>query len=257
MATARARKGFYLNKGHHTRIHSLGLEGGRAAFFPSHHGCSQSRAGRGALTLATQVPLCLLPSLGLYPAQGGHHFLLILLPRRGAFFFFVAFPQAILSTPSLVSSAAIPSPVASAPPFRHRPTLPVLPRPGPPPQECLAPQATPLNPGIAGSSPEAAAREGRAVEGGGVSSSVLGVDWSGRGQWVGLLAGSRAPGSPPGIPRRSRSGPGDSDLRVATLVRASCLTSGHQQKPKPGGFPTPSRVSPVPLARPLGSPAAP
>ena len=100
---------------------------------------------------------------------------------------------------------------------------------------------------------------GRAVEGGGVSSLVLGVDWPGLREGAGPLPGSRDPESSRGIPLSSfsSSGPGDCDARVATLVRAACLTSGQQRTPKLGGSPPPSRVSPVPLTRSLGSPAHP
>lgn len=181
--------------------------------------------------------------------------------QKGAFFFFVAFSQAItqLPLPSLFSSRPppaprlLPLPSGAFSPFRC----------------CQSPDplfrgASPLRPrpparGLEGSAPEAAAPEGRAVEGGGVSSLVLGVDWPGLREGAGPLPGSRDPESSRGIPLSSfsSSGPGDCDARVATLVRAACLTSGQQRTPKLGGSPTPSRVSPVPLTRPLGSPAHP
>lgn len=134
------------------------------------------------------MPLCLLPSLGPYPAQGRHHFLLIRLPRRGAFFFFVAFSQTILSTPSPVSSAAIPSPVASAPPFRHRPTLPVLPPARTPASGVLRPSGHAPQPLDSGKLPRSCRAGG---EGGGGWGRVL----LGPGR---RLAGPRAVGGAAG-----------------------------------------------------------
>ncbi|XP_057576587.1 N-acetyllactosaminide alpha-1,3-galactosyltransferase-like 1 [Hippopotamus amphibius kiboko] len=154
--TAGARTGFYWRTPRPTRTHclGLGLEGGRAAFSPSRHGRSQHRAGLGALTLATR-PLRLLPSLGPYAAQGGHHFLLIRRPQSGEGgkegFFFVASPQALLSA--------------------VRP-------------------ATPLSAWIAGSAPEAASREERAAEGGACPprswASIGRAAGRGRGRCLGL-----------------------------------------------------------------------
>ena len=166
--------------------------------------------------------------------------------------FSIAFPQAILSAPSRISSAAAPTPVASALQFRRRPSFRCCPRPGPRPQGRLAPQATPLSPWIAGRAGEEAAREGRAVAGGACPPrSWAAIGWTAeRGRDCCLCLG--APGSSPGILRSSTSGSGDFDAGVATLVQAACLTSGQQWTPKLGGFLTPSRVSPVPLARPGG-----
>ena len=86
--------------------------------------------------------------------------------------------------PQLAPRGPPPFSSGEAPPFR------CCPRPGPPPQGRLAPQATPLSPGIAGRAGEEAAREGRAAAGG-VSSSALGGDWLGRGEGAGLLPVSR------------------------------------------------------------------
>ena len=251
-----AGKGLYFSKGHRIRVHSFGLEAGRTALLPSHHGSSRSRAGSGALTLdacPSAASLHLAPTRARRAPSSSNSF-----AQKEAVSepFSIALPQAILSAPSPNSSAAAPTPAASALHFRRRPSFRCSPRPGPRPQGRLAPQATPLSPWLAGRAGGEAPREGRGRLGACPPPSWAAIGWAAEtGRDCCLCLG--APGSSPGILRSSTSGSGDSDARVATLVRAACLTSGQQWTPKLGGFPIPSRVSPVPLARPVGSPAVP
>lgn len=65
------------------------------------------------------------------------------------------------------------------------------------------------------------------------------------------------PGFPQGIPPDSGSRLVDHRATAVTPARAACLRSGAQWTPKPSGSPIPSRVSPAPVARPVGSPAFP
>ena len=252
-----AGRGLYFNKRHLIRIHSFGLEAGRTAFFPSQHGGSLSRAGFGALTLGTRVPLCFLPPPGPYPPKEGTIFFQLVCPEGSRFRVFLhSLPSGhpLSPFPYLLSRRSHPG--GLRPSIPATPLLPVLPRPGPRPQGRLAPQATPLSPWLAGRAGEEAAREGRAVAGGGGAGACPPRPWAAigwtaeRGRDCCLCLG--APGSSPGVLRSSTSGSGDFYARVATLVQAACLTSGQQWTPKLGGFLTPSRVSPVPLARPGG-----
>lgn len=91
---------------------------------------------------------------------------------------------------------------------------------------------------------------------GGVLSSVLGADWPGWGRG-GASTWIWRPGFPQGIPRSSGSRLVDHGATAVTPARAACLRSGAQWTPKPSDSPLPSRVSPAPLARTLGSPAFP
>ena len=245
--------GLYFNEGHLIRIHSFGLEAGRTAFFPSHHGGSLSRAGFGALTLGTRVPLCFLPSPGPYPPKESTICFQFVCPEGSRFRAFLhSLPSGhpLSPFPYLLSRRSHPGglrPSIPAPPL-----LPVLP-----------PARTPASgaPGPSGHAPQPldsweGGRRGRAGgEGGGWGAcpprSWAAIGWTAeRGRDCCLCLG--APGSSPGILRSSTSGSGDFDAGVATLVQAACLTSGQQWTPKLGGFLTPSRVSPVPLARPGG-----
>lgn len=90
-----------------------------------------------------------------------------------------------------------------------------------------------------------------------MSSSTLGVDWSGRGEGRDYSL-SLAPRVSLGqIPCGCGTGLGERDTTEVTPVRAACLRSGSQRTPKPSGTLTPSRVSPAPRVRPVGSPVAP
>lgn len=88
-------------------------------------------------------------------------------------------------------------------------------------------------------------------------SSILGVDWPGRGEGRGFSLGLGARDLPTGHSSRLRLWFRLSLRDSGDLHPGACLTSGAHRTPKPGGSRAPFRVSSAPLARPVGWPAVP
>lgn len=203
-------------------------------------------------SLWTRAPL-LPPSPGPYPPKEGTISFQFVCPEGSRFRAFLHGPPSGHPQP-LPLSPQPPLPPRWPPPFISGDAPPsVLPPARPRPQGRLAPQATPAALGWLGGRE---AREGRAAAGG-VSSSVRGGDWLGRGEGAGLLPVSQgSPGRLRAFFAAATSGSGDFDARVATLVRAACLTSGQQWTPSSAASRF-LRVSPCPWRGPWGRPPSP
>lgn len=181
-----------------------------------------------------QVPVRLLPSTLTQPRwEGTIFFSLMRLSRRVPF----SYLQLFLKPSSPLRNIRTPAPrlVASAPLFR-----------------CRRPRPSALEP--CGRCPPTSP-EGRA--GGGGVSSILGVDWPGRGEGRGFSLGLGARDLPTGHSSRLRLWFRLSLRDSGDLHPGACLTSGAHRTPKPGGSRAPFRVSSAPPARPVGWPAVP
>lgn len=228
-----------------------------ASALPSPHRSSQ--LGLGALTSAPGAP----PPPPLHsgpPRRGRAPFSFSnSLAQTGAFFLFAPFaqafpsapPQDLQSRPHALQAPLCPSGAASPAGPRLRGRWSLRPRPS-----THLPQAV----DGAGGACEAAAGGGQADgrgRGGGRVLPGTRRRLAGPRGGGGTAAWGSGPRSAQGFLGRSCSGSGDQDASAATPARAACLRSGTRQTPRRGGSPTPSRVSPTTLARPVGWPAAP
>lgn len=204
---------------------------------------SRLRAAVSSLSSPQGGPSGSRPPLGPHPAQGGRHFLLIRRPE-GRLFLVRTFSRGRpLSPPPRISSrrrrprglrsflaAGDPSPGRAPRPTGHAPQ----PRERAGRAHHAAQEGRAARRVVGACPPPRCTSIGRAAERGGIAAWVSG------------------PASAQGILRGCGYGLGCWGARAATPVGAPWLRSGTHRMPKPGGNPTPSRVSPASPRDPWG-----